>query len=244
MSTPIAPAHAVHPHSTAARARLAVRGGALALACLAGSVALSFPASLLATEAATRAGIGISPTIFRVVVLACAAAGGALWGRTVARATGTRARRVAAHTALGFGLATVVAVAALTGIETALLAHAQAGGVVPMHRAFAALFPAATGFVVLATVLAAGLGARLGATGALRAAARCALAATATFLAVALAMDAAGWRVGAPDAEARFTMVVVTIAGLLLATAVAGALALPLLRAAAAPDPHGESSRD
>ena len=224
----------MRPHSAAARARLALRGSALALACLAGSVALSFPASLLATEAATRVGVGISPTIFRVVVLACAAAGGALWGRAVARATGTRVRRVAAHAALGFGLATVVAVAALTGIETALLAHAQAGGTVPMHVAFAALFPTATGFVVLATVLAAGLGARVATARAVRAAARCALAATAAFLAVVVAMDAAGWRVGAPDAEARFTMVVVTIAGLVLATAVAGALALPLLRIAAA----------
>lgn len=213
------------------RAWLALRGSALALLWLAGSVALSFPASLLATDAATRAGIAISPTIFRVVMLACAAAGGALWGRAVARVAGAHAPRVAAHAALGFGASLVLAVMALTGIETALLAHAQAGGAVPMHLAFAALFPAATGVVVLATVLAAGLGARVGAGRALRAAGRCALAATAVFLAVAVAMDAAGWRVGAPDAEARFTMVVVTIAGLLLATAVAGALALPLLRA-------------
>ncbi|WP_284349319.1 hypothetical protein [Roseisolibacter agri] len=216
----------------ASRASLAVRGGALALLWLAGSVALSFPASLLATEAATRVGLGVSPTIFRVVTLMCAAAGGALWGRMVARVTGARATRVAAHAGLGFGLSTVTAVMALTGIETALLAHAQAGGAVPMHLAFAALFPAATGLVVLATVLAAGLGARVARGRALRVAGRCALAATAVFLTLVVAMDAAGWRVGAPDAEARFTMVVVTIAGLLLATAVAGALALPLLRRA------------
>jgi hypothetical protein len=43
------------------------------------------------------------------------------------------------------------------------------------------------------------------------------LAAAAAFLAVDLLMDAVGWRVGAPDAGRRATMVVVTAIGLLAA---------------------------
>ncbi|MGZ8469710.1 MAG: hypothetical protein ACXWZ7_09855 [Gemmatirosa sp.] len=220
--------------ASAARPALALRGAALALLYLAGSVALAFPASLLATDAAERLGLGVSPATFRLVLLACGAAGGALWGRAVARAAGRpRAGRVAAGAALGFGLSVALAATALAIIETALLAHAQGAGAMPMHVAFALMFPAATGLVVLATAGGAALGAGLGAAGVLRVAGPSALAATATFLAVAVGMDAAGWRVGAPDAEARFTMVVVTAAGLLAATPVAGAAALVRLARAA-----------
>ncbi len=211
----------------AARPAPALRGAALALLYLAGSVALAFPAGRLATDAAERLGLGVSPATFRLVLLACGAAGGALWGRAVARAAGRGpVGRVAAGAALGFGVSVALAAAGLAIVETALLAHAQGGGAVPMHVAFALLFPAATGLVVLATAGGAALGARTGAAGALRVAGPCALAATATFLAIAVGMDAAGWRVGAPNAEARFTMVVVTAVGLLAATPVAGALAL------------------
>jgi hypothetical protein len=48
------------------------------------------------------------------------------------------------------------------------------------------------------------------------------LAAAAAFLAVDLVMDALGWRVGAPDAGRRATMVVVTAIGLLAAATSAG----------------------
>jgi hypothetical protein len=48
------------------------------------------------------------------------------------------------------------------------------------------------------------------------------IAAAAAFLAVALTMDALGWRVGAPGAAKRATMIVVTTLGLLAASAVAG----------------------
>ena len=71
------------------------------------------------------------------------------------------------------------------------------------------------------TLFALGIGARLGAD-ALATALRCAATAAFTFLAVAALMDAAGRRVGAPGAEARFTMVVVLGVGLIAATVAGG----------------------
>jgi hypothetical protein len=141
---------------------------------------------------------------------------------------------------LGYGVSTALAARALSAAEGLVLAHAQAGAVVPMHVAFAAVFPAAALSVVFCTTLALGRAARL--SGAPSTALRSATAGALAFLAVAASMDAIGWRVGAPGAEARFTMVVV-LATALVATALAGAAVLgrALVRAAprTVPSPVG-----
>jgi hypothetical protein len=92
-----------------------------------------------------------------------------------------------------------------------------------MHLVFGAIFPAATFGVVLLTTLGLGLGMGWRVRGVL-VAFRCASAAAIAFALVDVLMDLAGWRIGAPDAEARMTMVVVLILGLVAATVAGGAV--------------------
>jgi len=202
----------------------ALRGASFSLLYLGASLVLAFPAGSLASRLAEAWGVPLSPALFAGTLLICCAAGGALWGRGVARAFGYRssARHIAAHGALGFGVTAPAALLALTSAEGLLLGGAQAGATVPTHIAFGVVFPATTFAVVFGTVLALGIGARLRER-ALELALRCAAAAALAFLGVTALMDAAGWRVGAPGAEARFTMVVVMALGLLAATVAGGA---------------------
>ncbi|MFQ5890957.1 MAG: hypothetical protein ACE5JR_13075 [Gemmatimonadota bacterium] len=95
----------------------------------------------------------------------------------------------------------------------------DSGSALPIHVVFTILFVPAAFFVAGVTALAVGVAlkdwARAG-----RLAVCTGLAAAAAFLAVDVLMDLAGWRVGAPGAASRATMLTVTLAGSL-----AGALA-------------------
>ena len=215
-------------------ASLALRGSLLAVATLGGGLVLAFPVTGGATTAVTRAGLPLGPWIFLGILLLCGGAAGALWAGGLAALLGVeRRRRAAVAGAIGFGAASALAVRALTTIETRLLAHAQAGDATPMHVAFIATFPGAAFLVVLLSVAALGLG--LGLRGrAMAAALASALVAGAAFLLVAVLFDATGWRVGAPNAEARFTMVVVMAVGALVTLLAAGAASATLLDRAVA----------
>jgi len=216
----------------------ALRGAIFSLLYLGVSLVLAFPASAQASRLAAAWGVPLGPALFAATLLVCCALGGALWGGHVARTFGfgSRALHMTAHGALGFGMAAPVALYALTSAEGMLLERAQTGTTVPMHVAFGVVFPAATFAVVFGTVLALGIGARLRVR-ALGLALRGAAAAALAFLTVAALMDAAGWRVGAPGAEARFTMVVVMGLGLLAATLAGGATLGRGLEAARPPEP-------
>ena len=201
-------------------------GGALdALLCLGGGFALAFPAVGLVNQLAPAFADRLGRTLFLAVLLLCCGAGGHLWAVRLRRRLGRPpARRWGLAAALGFGLAGPLALYGLTGAESLLFARSRAGlPLPPMHVVFAALFAAAVCGVVGLTTAALGLAARLRARSLLLAA-RCALAATLAFLAVDLAFDRLGWRVGAPGAERRATMLVVLAAGVLAATATGGAV--------------------
>src|SRR5689334_14431579 len=103
------------------------RGAAWSLLCLPPSLAAAF-ATVGAVEHA-------GPPLFFAVVLLCAGAGGAAWGRALGGRT--------LGAALGYGLAAPLALWGLTAAESALLLRAQGGAAVPMHVAFGAIFPAA-----------------------------------------------------------------------------------------------------
>lgn len=159
----------------------------------------------------------VSPALALVLasllaVLACSGSG-ALWGRMLGRMVGApRPRHVALACALGFGPVVILVGLALTGLEQLLVVHT--GTRLPIHRLYTLLFVPAT--LIVATVAAYALGWGLGdrklAAGL---AARSALAASAAFLVIDLVMDAAGWRIGAPGAARRATMITVTaLAGL------------------------------
>lgn len=154
-----------------------------------------------------------------VPALACTLLGGALWGRLVGRTHSSE--EVWSHTragALGYG-PPVLAVGALLGSAEVLLI--ESGKVpLPTHHLFLLLFvPAA--FVVAA----------IGAWGQLRDHRRRLLASFRTGLAGGLAfglttlgMDALGWRVGAPGAVERNTMITVLAVGAAAAAFLGGAV--------------------
>ena len=206
--------------SLAGFANPATRAALWSLACLLGGIALAFPLLGAVSHAAPALADRGGPALFHLVLAVCAALGAAVWGRGLA-APG-RSRRATLAASAGYGLAAPLAVWSLTAAETALLGRALAGDALPMHLAFGALFPSATALVVLLTVGAFGLGAGLGSR-ALRLAGACALRAGLAFLLVVVAMDLIGFRVGAPGAEKRFTMVVVMLLGLVASTVAAGA---------------------
>lgn len=206
-------------------------GGMLAVGYLAGSLVLTFPAMLVAS--------GLSPGLperfgrwffFGTMAVLCSL-GGLLWARRVAKSVGVRRRRSWAFAgAIAYGACAPMAVFALTEAETLLLRRAMEGVEYPMHIAFAVLFSCAVFGVVALTALALGLAASRGRE-AVGIAASSAAVATMTFLLVNLAFDLAGWRVGAPGAEERFTMVLVLAVGLLVSTFVSGATLTGLLAA-------------
>jgi hypothetical protein len=217
---------------------LALRGALLTVATLGGGLVLAFPVTGGVTTAVTRAGLPLGPWIFLGILLLCGGGAGALWAAGLGALLGTeRLRRTAIAGAIGFGASSALAVRALTTIETRLLAQAQTGDVTPMHVAFIVTFPGAAVLVVLLSVAALGLG--LGLRGrALAVALASGLVAGTAFLVVALLFDAAGWRVGAPGAEARFTMVVVMAVGALVTLLAGGAASAALLGRAAAATPR------
>lgn len=156
-----------------------------------------------------------------VITLGGVSAVGAGWGRAMGRLAGAnRLRQLSWAGALGFGLAVLVVGIVLSVLES-LLVERGGAGTTPTFIVYRVLF-------VPATVLVAGAGgAALGIGLGERALARrlgtaAALAAGVAFLAVNVAMDLLGWRVGAPEAAKRATMVTVTLLGSLAAALAAG----------------------
>jgi cytochrome bd-type quinol oxidase subunit 2 len=163
------------------------------------------------------------------VLLALFVSGG-LWGSAMAhRCTPGNARRAAWIAGLCFGLSVIIAGIGLSLLEMAVVERGR-GPDLPVHRVYTLLFVPAVFFVAgmggfaLGTAnrswrLAGRLALWSGLTGAL------------AFLLIDLVMDAMGWRVGAPGAAQRATMLTVTLAGSLAAAFTAGtALGVLLIR--------------
>jgi len=85
------------------------------------------------------------------------------------------------------------------------------------------LFVPAVFFVASSAVLVLGAGLRIDKNRRWRLALTCGIAAAAAHLVVYRMMDRAGWRIGAPDAARRATMIVVTSLGALAAALAGGA---------------------
>jgi hypothetical protein len=200
----------------------ALRGAALSLACLPPGLLLAFATMKGLDRVAPSLQDRLGPPLFFAVLAIWGAVAGAVWADRMA-GHGAARWRVRAGGGLGFGLAAPSAVWGLTAAESALLLRAQDGATMPMHVVFGVIFPAATFGVVLLASLGLALGAGQGRRG-VRIALRAALAAGLAFSLVDVAMHLAGWHVGAPDAESRLTMLVVTALGLLAATLAGGAI--------------------
>jgi len=156
------------------------------------------------------------------VVLSIVMVSSAGWGRAMAHLAGLgEERRMAWAGALSFGPAMVLAGFALVSLEVAIVERG-AGPSLPVHRIFTLLFVPAVFLVSGVGGLALGL-----AQGNWRLAWRCALgsglAGSIAFLIINLVMDQLGWRVGAPGAAQRMTMLTVMMTGNLGAALAGGA---------------------
>ncbi len=147
---------------------------------------------------------------------------GALWARHMAHVAGAPppSRRREIVTAVSFGAAIVAVGGLLAAIEPAMVARGGESGL-QIHVVYSLLFVPAT--FIVATVGALALGSMIGAQGVeARFAIVTGVCAALAFLVVDLSMDAIGWRVGAPDAGRRATMLVVTFVSMTAAALSAG----------------------
>lgn len=164
-----------------------------------------------------------------LVILVALVASGLAWGRAMARLTRTtESRRMAWAGALGFGPALVLAALALGRLEVLLIEQGK-GPDLPVHVVFTLLFVPAALFVAGMGGFALGM-AREGFRLARRLALSSGLAGGAAFLLVNLLMLLFGYRVGAPGAAERVTMLTVLMAGS-LGAALAGGAAIGVLLA-------------
>lgn len=153
-------------------------------------------------------------------VMAIITAAGAGWGLAMARLTGvSESRRMTWAGALSFSPSILAAGIALSLLEVAIVERGG-GSDLPVHQVFSLLFVPATFFVAGIGGLAMGLAARDWAL-AFKLFLASGFAGGLAFLAVNLVMDALGWRVGAPGAVERTTMLTVMMLGS-LAAALAG----------------------
>ncbi|MBI1801394.1 MAG: hypothetical protein HY259_12950 [Chloroflexi bacterium] len=173
----------------------------------------------LADEA--KAGIAAIPALAAVL------GGGALWGDSMRRVMGAgERRRMAWAGALGYGPTVTLVGLALTGLEVVLVERGGANGL-PIHVVFSLLFTPAAFLIAASGGFALGLAlrgwspTRSGMAG--RLALGGGLAAGLAFLAIDLLLDTAGWRVGAPGAAERATMLTVALTGNLAAALAGGA---------------------
>jgi hypothetical protein len=158
------------------------------------------------------------------IALACMILGGRRWGRELAlRLDAPDVRRASLAGAFGFGPGAIAAGLVLTVFE-GIFVQQQRGPALPIHIVYGFLFVPAVFFVASSTVLVLGAGLRIQASKRWRVALACGLAAAAAHLIVYQAMDKAGWRIGAPDAARRATMIVVTSLGALAAALAGGAV--------------------
>jgi hypothetical protein len=209
--------------------------------CLGGAAAFPFG---LGAAASQLMGFGTDPTKVQIALLATVVIsgfiiGGAAWGGALAWIVGYPERgRIMWAGALGFGPATLAAALGLGALEPIA---AQSFPELPLHTIFTLLFVPAV-FIVNAVLGAAlGVAIRAGKEGA-RLALAAGLAGALAFAVVDLAMDALGYRVGAPHAAERATMITVAMVSNLGAALNSGAmmgllLARQLAQAAMKPGP-------
>ena len=154
-------------------------------------------------------------------VLICVGMGGALWGRALARVAHVDdAKRMMWAGALGYAPTLVVVALTLTVLEKLIVEQGR-GPDLPLHVVFTLLFTPAVFLIAAMGTLAVGLALKQrGFT--LRLALSSGLVAGMTFLVVDLLMDSFGYRVGAPGAVQRATMLTVLLIGDVTASLAAG----------------------
>lgn len=140
-------------------------------------------------------------------------------------------RRAGWAGALSFGPTVMVAALVLTALEQRIVERGGAAGMsLPLHVVYGTLFVPVAFFVAAASAWIVGVGLRRAAGEQRRLALTTGLAAAGAYFLVYVLMDLAGWKVGAPEAGKRATMLVVTGLGS-LAAALSGGAAIGLVLA-------------
>ena len=156
-----------------------------------------------------------------VIAVGAFSASAAQWGRRLARLAGwADPSRVGRFTGWIVGPTFVTIGLILSGIEPVVVAHGATVGLA-IHNVYTLAFVPAALVAAAMGGLALGLGARDPRL-AQALAVRAGFAAAGAFLLVDLTMDAIGWRIGAPNAAARATMLVVTACSAAAAALAAG----------------------
>ncbi|MEJ2597006.1 MAG: hypothetical protein P8Z00_01660 [Anaerolineales bacterium] len=170
----------------------------------------------------------VNVAVSAVPALAGLVLGSGLWGLLVGRlAQATNRRRMALAGLLGFAPATILLAIALQFLEPLVLKIA--GDQYPIYRLFTFLFVPTAFLIAGISAWAIGLGLQ-GKQFAWTLLLRVGMIAGLAFLALNLLMESLGWRVGAPGAAERFTMLTVMFVGD-LGAALAGGSALGWLLA-------------
>jgi hypothetical protein len=157
-----------------------------------------------------------------VIAVTCMSIAGVAWSRRLAyMVAATDRRRADWAGALSFGPSVLVAGLVLTVLEQRVVE--RGGGSVPIHIAYGMLFVPAAFFVASTTAWIIGAGLRRSGAEQRSLALTTGLAAAGTYFVVYLLMDLAGWKVGAPNAGKRATMLVVTGLGSIGAALAGGA---------------------
>lgn len=213
---------------TSPRTRAALYGAVVTVTGLVGGLLLAIAAgNLIRSLVGGRTPEWLGTALATLVALVALTAGAAAWGAYMGRLTaGADRQRMAWVGALGFVPVVLVAGFGLLALEPVALRHW--GERVPLYRLFTILFVPTAAIVAGVGAVALGLGLKSRAIA--RALAwRCALAAGLAFLAVDLTMEVSGWRVGAPGAAERLTMLTVLSVSALGAAIAAGAVIGALL---------------
>lgn len=158
-----------------------------------------------------------------IPALGAVIAGGAGWGWTMSRiARAGERKRMAWAGAIGFGPTLILVGLALTFFENLIVEQGK-GPQLPIHNVFTLLFAPAAAIISGVGAGALGIGLR-DRTLAIKLLWQCALAGGITFLAVNLTLDTFGFRVGAPGAVERATMLTTAFLGNFSAALVGGGM--------------------
>lgn len=191
--------------------------GGLAVGIALGNAAFNaLPGHSTFNPSGLHIGIAALPTLLGLL------GGAALWGVWMQRlAQSSNRRRMAWAGALGFAPITLAIAVSLAVFEPFVIG--KLGTQFPIHRIFTLVFVPAAFLIAGVSAWAIGIGLKNKRL-ALSLLWRVGLVAAAAFLVVNLGMEAAGWRVGGPNAAERFTMLTVLFMGNLAAALVGGGL--------------------
>jgi hypothetical protein len=201
---------------------LAVRAGWITLTRLIGAVVVGVAIGAGLHAAMPRVADWLRTGLAAVAALGAFAIGALLWGRAIAQLAGVAdPNRIGRTTARVLAPGMIVLGVVLSSLEPIIVARGASMGL-PVHAVYALLFVPATAIIAAVAAIILGTAMRDPSL-TTRLVTRTAVSAATAFLIVDRLMDLGGWRVGAPDAGRRATMLVVTAIGACAAAIAGGA---------------------